>query len=64
MIDENVTIINPHMEANEKLWPLDHIAFFNQKSNFFSEVTLMKIWLKKRLPIVESYLQSIQLKSN
>jgi len=64
MIDDNVSILNPHMKKNEELWPLDHIDFFNKKNNFFSEVTLMKVWVEKRLPKVEKYLHNLQLENN
>jgi len=63
MIDDNATILEPFVQENEDKWPLDSIQFFNKKSNFFSEITLIKIWIEKRLPKVEDYLKEIQLTS-
>lgn len=64
MIDDNVIILEPFIKKNEEKWPLDNNPFFNKKSNFFSEVTLIKVWIEKRLPKVEKYLQNLQLVSN
>jgi len=64
MIDNNMAVLEPFIQKNEEKWPLDSIAFFKEKGNFFSEVILIKVWVEKRLPKVEKYLQSLQPVTN
>jgi len=61
MIDQNIKIITPYIEKNEKRWPLDSLDHFKE-TNFKNEIILMQKWIKQRLPKVESHL--FQLKNN
>ncbi len=60
MIKNNVSTLKPNISTNENIWPPDAIAKF-EESNFKTEVTLMKVWIKNRLPMIENYLKELNI---
>lgn len=50
--------ILPFITKNEAKWPIDSIDSLNG-SDFNNEIKLLKNWIKKRLIVVESYLETL-----
>lgn len=63
MVKNNVRQLKPYIHQNENIWPPNAIPYF-EDSNFKTEVALLNLWVKKRLPKVEAYLLAINTKAS